>query len=130
MTRHPECEEDDVNRALPLILGIAGLAGISLAGPGTAQQAYPNRPIRFITPYPPGGSTSIIARIVGQGISDGWGQPVVIENRGGGNTVIGTEALAKSAPDGYTVLLVASSHVINPHLFATDRKSTRLNSSH
>ncbi len=84
-----------------------------------AQTAYPAKPIRWIVPFPPGGSTTIIARLVGQKLTDGWGQQVVVDNRGGGNTIIGSEALVKAAPDGYTLLQVTSTHVINPSLLKT-----------
>jgi tripartite-type tricarboxylate transporter receptor subunit TctC len=78
----------------------------------TAQQGYPNRPIRFISPYAPGGSTSFMARLVGQHLTERWGQNVIVDNRPGGNTIIGIETLARSAPDGYTILLVTTTHAI------------------
>ena len=87
------------------------------AGQSFAQPSYPNKPIRFILPYPPGGSTDTFSRIITQKLSESLGQPVVVDNRPGGNTIIGTEALAKSAPDGYTIGLVASTYAINPSLF-------------
>ena len=80
----------------------------AFAGPATAQQTYPNKPIRFITPYAPGGSTTVMARLVGQHLTERWGQNVIVDNRPGGNTIIGTETVAKSRPDGYTILLVTS----------------------
>jgi tripartite-type tricarboxylate transporter receptor subunit TctC len=85
----------------------------------SAQQNYPNRPIRFITPYAPGGSTSYMARLVGQHYTERWGQNVIVDNRPGGNTIIGTETLAKSPPDGYTIMLVASTHAILSSLTKT-----------
>jgi tripartite-type tricarboxylate transporter receptor subunit TctC len=92
-----------------------------LVGPMTvlAQANYPNKPIRMIVTFPPGGSTTIIARLLGQKLSDSWGQQVVVDNRGGGNTIIGTEAMVKAAPDGYTLLHVTTTHVINPSLLKT-----------
>ncbi len=84
-----------------------------------AQQAYPTKPIRIISPYPVGGGTGILARIVGQKLSEAWGQQVLVDNRGGGNTVIGTEAVAKAAPDGYTLLVPTGFHVISSHLIHT-----------
>lgn len=82
-----------------------------------AQQDYPNKPIRFIVPYPAGGSTTYTARLVGQHLTDAWGQQVVIDNRGGANTAIGTQAAVKARPDGYTILLsgsiVASNHTLH-----------------
>ena len=84
-----------------------------------AQQAYPGRPIRLITPYAPGGGTSVVAHIVGQKLTESWGQQVLVDNRPGGNTMIGTEALAKSPPDGHTLILVVSTFAIVPGLFST-----------
>lgn len=89
----------------------------ALAGNAVAQQDYPNKPIRFITPYAPGGSTTILARMIAQKLSDTCGQQVFVENRPGGNNVIGSEALARSAADGYTIMLTSNSHVINPNLY-------------
>ena len=92
---------------------------LAIAATAAAQPAYPNKPIRFITPYAPGGSTTLMARLVGQKLTERWGQPVIVENRPGGNTIIGTEAAAKAPPDGYTILLVASTHVILSNLTST-----------
>ena len=105
-----------------LIRSIATIALICITGLSAAQQGsqtYPGKPIRLILPYAPGGSTSIIGRIIGQKLTDAWGQPVLVDNRPGGNTIIGSEALVKSAADGYTILMVSIAHVINPSLFAT-----------
>ena len=99
-------------------MAAAGLL-FALAGPGAAQQAYPGKPIRFLTPYAPGGATDVIARLVGQKLTERWGQQVLVDNRPGGNTIIGTEALVKSAPDGYTIILVGYTHVVNPSLLHT-----------
>lgn len=84
-----------------------------LIGPVSAQQAYPNKPIRLITPYAPGGATTILGRMVGDRLTQAWGQQVLLDNRPGGNTVIGTEAMVKSPADGYTLLLITSTHVVN-----------------
>jgi tripartite-type tricarboxylate transporter receptor subunit TctC len=82
-------------------------------------QDYPSKPIRLVVPYPPGGSTDIVARIIGQKLTESWGQPVVIDNRAGASGIIGSELVAKAPPDGYTVLLIgAGPYVINPSLFA------------
>src|ERR1700724_2660977 len=80
-----------------------------IGAPASAQDArdgnnYPSHTIRMIVPFPPGGPADTIARIVGAKMSEHWGEPVVIENRAGGNTAIGAELAAKSAPDGYTLL--------------------------
>ncbi len=100
-----------VARIVTAVVLIAG------AGFATAQQAYPAKPIRFIVPYPPGGATTPLARIVGQKLTESWGQTVIVDNRGGGNTIVGSEALVKSPPDGYSILLVSNTHVINPLLY-------------
>ncbi len=92
---------------------------IAIAGVAAAQPAYPSKPIRFIVPYPPGGGSDVLARLLGQKLTESWGQPVVIDNRGGGNTIIGNDALAKSAPDGYTISLTNSSLTVLPHLYRT-----------
>ena len=96
---------------------IAASALLVLALPAGAD-AFPDKPIRWIVPYPPGGSTDILTRIIGQKMSESFGQSVIIENRGGASGIIGVEAAAKAAPDGYTLLMTASGpHAINPSLF-------------
>jgi tripartite-type tricarboxylate transporter receptor subunit TctC len=95
-------------RALLLSLLFAGTA---------AAQDWPAKPIRWIVPYPPGGGTDVIARIVQQRMSEGLGQPIIIENRGGAGGAVGTAEAAKAAPDGYTFLFTLSSHTINPLLY-------------
>ena len=92
------------------------LVGVFFSAAAAAQD-WPSKPVRWIVPYPPGGGTDIIARIVQNRMSEGLGQPIVIENRGGAGGAVGTEAAAKSAPDGYTFLFTLSSHTINPLLY-------------
>src|SRR5262245_30725853 len=109
----------DVALALRIIaaaLAWAVAAGTAAAqGSGDDAKAYPNRAIRIIVPFPPGGPADIIARFVGQRMSEDWGQPVVIENRAGGNTAIGAQAAARSAPDGYTLFVpMDTTLVLNP----------------
>ena len=87
-----------------------------LAAGGAVAQSYPVKPVRIIVPFAPGGSNDILARVIGQKLTDAWGQQVIAENRPGGGTVIGTEVVAKSAPDGYTLLMVSPSHSTNPTL--------------
>ena len=87
-----------------------------LAGFAAAQQHYPRKPIRLIVPYPPGGSTDPLARLVGLKLTESWGQPVIVDNRPGGNTIIGTEAAAKSVPDGHTILLFSTTQAVLPSL--------------
>src|SRR5947208_15251433 len=74
----------------------------ALASASAAAQEFPSRPIRIIVPFPAGGPTDILSRIVAQKMSEDWGQPVVVENRPGGDTAIGAQQVAKAAPDGYT----------------------------
>ena len=95
---------------------IAALAAVGLAQAALAQ-AYPSRPIRLVVPYPPGGGTDVIARILNEPLTIALKQPIVIDNRGGAAGAIGTDAVAKSTPDGYTLLFTLSSHTINPGLF-------------
>jgi len=100
--------------AVVRIVTVAVLMG--LAGFAAAQQPYPNKPIRFIVPYPPGGSGTIVAHLLGQKLSESWGQPVVVDNRPGGDTIIGTQALLNYPPDGHTILLTTPNHVLQPLL--------------
>jgi len=82
-----------------------------------AETTYPSRPIRFIVPFPPGGSGDVVVRGVGQKLAEAWGQPVVVDNRAGASGNIGLLAAARAAPDGYTLVLgTASTHAINPAL--------------
>ena len=94
------------------------LALPALLAAGPARAAWPERPVRLFVGFPPGGPTDFIARAVAPGLQAAWGQPVVIENRGGANATIATEAVARAAPDGHTLLLAANNHVMNPPLYA------------
>lgn len=94
----------------------ATAALVLLAGSAAAQSAYPNKTIRVITPFPPGGNTNILARLVADKLGEALGQTVVVENRPGGNTMIGTDAVAKAAPDGYTILVTTNAHAVTPLL--------------
>ncbi len=80
-------------------------------------QEYPTKPIRWIIPYPTGGTSDFLARLIGQKLTEAWGQTVVIDNRSGANGNIGTDLAAKAAPDGYTMLLVASTFTMNPAVY-------------
>lgn len=94
-------------------------AALGLLAPmaAQAQANYPDKPIKFVVPYPPGGGTDVVARIVQMRLQAALGQQVVIDNKGGAGGSLGTEVVAKSAPDGYTVLFTLSSHTINPAIF-------------
>jgi tripartite-type tricarboxylate transporter receptor subunit TctC len=99
---------------------VAATAAMTLlqAG-GAAAQAWPAKPIRLMVPFPPGGSTDIVARIVAQKLSERLGQPIVIENRGGAGGTIGTALIAKSAPDGYNLAVASTStHVVAPGVYS------------
>ena len=98
-----------------LLLCLAMVAGVGAAGEAAA--AYPEKPIRLVVPYPPGGGTDVVARIVQERLRQELGQPILIDNRGGAAGSIGTEVVAKSDPDGYTVLFTLSSHTINPAIY-------------
>ena len=98
-------------------LALAVMIGAPLGA--FAQEDYPNRPIRYIVPYSPGGSTTWTSRLVGQRLTDVWGKQVIIDNRAGGNTVIGTELAVRSKPDGYTLLYIGSALCSNATLMKT-----------
>lgn len=100
-----------IARAL-LAVGLAASAALA-----SAQAAFPNKSIRFLVPYPPGSGTAV-ARIVGDKLAERWGQPVIIDSRPGGDTIIGADIVAKSPPDGHTFMLISGSHVTLPLLHA------------
>jgi tripartite-type tricarboxylate transporter receptor subunit TctC len=99
-------------------VALAAIAAM-LAAPAAvlAQSAYPTKPIRVIDAYPPGGSTDIIARLIGPKFQEIHGQPWIIENRGGASGIIGADVVAKAAPDGYTLLILSGNHVIHPAFY-------------
>ncbi|HKU69458.1 MAG TPA: tripartite tricarboxylate transporter substrate binding protein, partial [Burkholderiales bacterium] len=93
------------------------LGGLLAASPSFAQdKGYPNRPIRLVVPFAPGGTNDIAGRIVAEKLSERLGQPFVVDNRAGANMVVGSEIVAKAAPDGYTLLIVAAGFAVNPSL--------------
>lgn len=101
-------------RVLPWLLAAALLGPLAVYA-----QTYPDRPVRIIVPYPPGGGTDTVARSIAQRLSDAWRQPVVVENRPGAGTTIGAEGVAKSPGDGYTLLFSdTATFVINPFLYS------------
>ena len=100
-----------ISELMTRLLAVAAL--IACASSAIAQQAYPNRAIRLITPYAAGSSPDTIARLIGPKLTESWGQPVIVDARPGGNTIIGSDAMVKSKPDGYTILLISTTHVLN-----------------
>ena len=104
------------NGSAPLLL--AALLVLTAALPeASAQDPYPSRPIRMILPVAPGGGTDALARLIGQGLFERWGRQVVVESRTGAGTLIASDLVAKSRPDGYTLLMTTSTHSINPAVY-------------
>jgi len=99
-----------------LLIPAIALFAFSTAAPAAEPPVYPNKPIRFVLPYAPGGATSVSARILSQKLTEAWGQQVLVINQPGGNTTIGAEAVARSPADGYTIMMVTSTHIIAPLL--------------
>lgn len=98
-----------------IVTGIALLLWLTTSW--SQSLSYPNRPIRLIVPFPPTGAVDPMARIIGQKLTEAWGQPVLVDNRPGGGTIVGTEILAKSAADGYTVILAPVALTVNPAMY-------------
>jgi tripartite-type tricarboxylate transporter receptor subunit TctC len=103
-------------RVLSTTVAFALLGTITMTGEALAQ-AYPNRPIKLLVPFTPGGGTDILARIVAGKMAESMGQSVLVENRPGGNTVVATEALVRAAPDGYTLIMQTNNFAANPTLY-------------
>jgi tripartite-type tricarboxylate transporter receptor subunit TctC len=95
---------------------LLAVVAVAAAIPAYAQ-SFPTRPVRMVVPYPPGGANDIIARLLAPSLTQQLGQNVIVDNRGGGNTLIGSEIVATSAPNGYTLLVVAAGHAVNPALY-------------
>src|SRR6516225_4781914 len=108
VTKHPR------RRILSLAAGAAALPTFSRIA---RAQAYPTRPVRFIVPFPPGGSVDPAARFIAESMSRSFSQRVYVENRSGANGIIGIEAAARSAPDGHTVLVTAAAVITNPYAY-------------
>src|SRR5438045_8435946 len=102
---------EDSMRKLLLLAMLVGAAA-------WAQEPYPSKPVKFILPFPPGGGTDILGRLIAERLAANLGQPVIAENRGGAGGNLGAEAAARAAPDGYTIVLVAPSLAISPSLYA------------
>src|SRR5438270_9653845 len=97
---------------------LLSVLALLLAAPvARAADGYPTRPVHLIIPFPPGGSNDVVGRMIGIQLSERLGQQVVVDNRGGAGGVIGTEAVANSPPDGYTLQIVSIAHAVNPWLY-------------
>jgi tripartite-type tricarboxylate transporter receptor subunit TctC len=96
---------------------VAALVLLAWSGFTLAEEAYPSRPVRLLVPYPAGGAVDIVARTLGDELTRRWGQSVVIENRPGAGGTIASQAAATSAPDGYTLILIASGHALTPYFY-------------
>ena len=98
----------------------AALAAAWLLAPAAAQaqsaDKYPDKPIRIVVPFAPGGSVDTLGRLLAQRMNEGWGVPVLVENRPGAANMIGTQSVATAPPDGYTLLIAVSTHATNPSL--------------
>lgn len=99
-----------------LLLAAVGLV-LALGAPVMAQQDYPNRPVRLIIPFPPGGSNDVVGRMIGTQLSEKLGKQVIIDNRAGAGGVVGTELASKAPNDGYTLLVISLAHAVNPWLY-------------
>ncbi len=109
-------------RSIPVVLRCLAFAGAMLVAASAAAQEFPARPIRIIVPFPPGGMVDVVARLTAAKLPEALGQrniPVLVENRPGASGTIGTEAAAKSKPDGYTLVMVLDTHAVNPLIYKT-----------
>jgi len=107
-----------VLRALAVVAAFLA-AGASLAQAATPAAGYPTRPVRLVVPFAPGGTNDVLGRIVGEKLSERLGQPFVIDNRAGANSVVGSEIVARASPDGHTLLIVSAGFAVNPSLSRT-----------
>lgn len=100
-----------------MAIGAALLAAALATGNAQAADKYPTKPVRFVVPFPPGGGTDIVARVIAQRMTETLGEQVVVDNRGGAGGTIGAEIAARAAPDGYTLIMVSGSYAVNPTLY-------------
>ena len=99
------------------VLACCAMAGVAWCAVPVQAQQYPVKPIRIVVGYSPGGGTDVLARVLGRKLTESWGQSVVVDNRVGAGGIVGSEVVAKSPPDGYTLMNIPSTHAINPGLF-------------
>lgn len=114
-----------MQRTMVAACAIAGAVSWAQSGGVLAQSTYPTKAVYFVTPFPPGGSLDPLTRMSAQKLGELWKRPTVVENRPGGNSIIGTQTVARAAPDGYTLLVAGTPHVINPSLFPTPYDAIR-----
>ncbi len=96
---------------------LCALLAMAISPQPTIAQAFPVKPVRLVVPFPPGGGVDITARVLSQALGESWGQQVIVENRAGAGAIIGSDVVAKSAPDGYTLLITTSGHALLPVLY-------------
>jgi len=112
-----DCLQRSRRQALSVLLTAA--FALTAGAPAAAQDAWPNRSVRMVVPFAAGGATDVVARALAKDLGELWGQPVVVDNRGGAGGNIGADVVAKSPPDGYTVLMASGSILtVNPHIYA------------
>lgn len=114
-----------------LLAAALGVSALSVAGLSMAASEYPSQPVKITVPFPPGGSADLFARIVGEGLSRKWGQPVIVDNKPGAGGVLATQAVVRLPNDGHNLMVVTVGHAINPHLYSklpydTDKDLTPL----
>ena len=102
-----------------LLNAVCTAALLTFSASAVWAQTYPSKPVKIVVPFGPGGFTDVVARILGVKLSESLGQPVVIENKPGAGSTIGSDHVAKSNPDGHTLLIVSSTHVISPWIYKT-----------
>jgi tripartite-type tricarboxylate transporter receptor subunit TctC len=107
------------------LFAAACVAALLAVTPGASAETWPTQPVKIIVPFPAGGTTDILARVVADQLSAKWSQAVVVDNRGGASGTVGSEQLVKSPPDGHTLMITATHHVINPSLFKQLRYDSR-----
>ncbi|TMJ26717.1 MAG: tripartite tricarboxylate transporter substrate binding protein [Alphaproteobacteria bacterium] len=100
-----------------MIRFVAALLALAVAAGAHAQSPYPDKPIRLVVPFPAGSGTDIVGRLLAHQLTADFGQTVIVDNRPGASTIVGTEIVAKSAPDGYTMVMASNNHAMNPSLF-------------
>src|SRR6195256_4773838 len=100
-----------------LRLLISAISLMTLGAVAGAQDVFPSKPVHIYVPFPPGGAVDIVGRTLGDELSKRWGQTIIIENRPGAGGAIATQALAKAPADGYTLIIIATGHALNPHLY-------------